>query len=197
MGFVVLLLGLLFSAFLVALTLVNGQKHIALATVALSAVGLLQYGLLEQLSAAALSGAALAIAAGIYFSVDSPRAIARLLLSPAGNLLALGLYVVVFAATSGGLHWDIGLLALVGGGLTAAVAMVKNVWLARLLLGLAGIAWSIFQFSTGAYTNLLGQGFYFAALIWMSARDLRKNGKVEEFAKALAPAPKIPMEVAR
>lgn len=190
-------LGLLFSLFLVALTVVKGQKAIALVTMALSAVGVIQYGLLDQLPAAALSGAALVIAAGIYFSVGSSRAVAQLLLSTAGNLLALGFYVVIFAVTSGGIHWSVGLLALLGGGLTAAVAMVKNVWIARLLLGLAGVAWSIFQFSTGAYTNLLGQGFYFAALIWMSSRDLRKNGRLRELAGALAPAPKIPVEVAR
>jgi len=170
---IALVLGLLASALIVTLSLAKSQRSIALISVALSSVLVGQYLALDQPVATALSTMSLIYGALVYATLGKMDSFSRAANSRTARFLLLGVYTVVFAVLNGGIGLDLQLLAYLGSVLMVAVMMVEGAWLTKLVLLAAGICWTIFQFQTGAYGNLVGQIFYFAGLGWSSWKLLK------------------------
>lgn len=168
MEIIVLTLGVIASCFVVSLSLVRKQRTIALLTVLMSAVLIGQYALLSQPVAAVLSAMSLAYGLLIFGTVGLEDRFSRIANGTAVRVLLLVGYTVVFVLLNGGLGWNTQLLAYGGSMLMVLVMMVKQAWTVKLVLLAAGICWTVFQFQTGAYGNLIGQIFYFGGLGWSS-----------------------------
>ena len=163
-----LTLGLIASAFVVLLSLAKSQKTIAFVSVLMSGILVGQYLLLEQPTAAVLSAMSLLYGLLIFSTLGRTDGFSRATNSPAVRVALLGAYTVVFMVLNGGLGLNLQLLAYIGSMLMVAVMMVSNEWAAKLILLIAGVCWTVFQFQTGAYGNLVGQLFYFGGLAWSS-----------------------------
>lgn len=174
-----LILGLGASAFVVSLSLAKSQKTIALLTVGMSAVLVGQYLVLDQFTAAVLNAMSLFYGLLIFATVGRTDSFSKGANSTAVRIGLLGAYTVVFMLLNGGLGWNMQLLAYLGSMLMIAVMMVSNAWATKLILLAAGVCWTVFQFHTGAYGNLVGQIFYFSGLIWSSWRLWSKRNECE------------------
>lgn len=185
-----LVLGLLASALIVCLSFAKSQKSIALVSILLSAVLVGQYLSLNQQVAATLSAMSLGYGLLVYATVDRPGLISQMLSGTAVRISLLGVYTAVFGALNGGFSFDLQLLAYFGSVLMVAVMMVENPWLSKLILLSAGVCWTVFQFQTGAYGNLVGQIFYFGGLGWSSWRLLRiqRGSSASDRLESLEPA---------
>jgi hypothetical protein len=165
-----LILGLLASALIVTLSLAKSQRTIALISMGLSAVLVGQYLALEQTVATALSAMSFLYGLLVFATVGRTDSFSRAANSRTARVILLGGYTAVFASLNGGIGLDLQLLAYLGSVLMVAVMMVERAWLTKLILLAAGICWTIFQFQTGAYGNLVGQVFFFGGLLWSSWR---------------------------
>lgn len=163
-----LILGLVASAFIIVLSLARSQRTVALVSILLSSVLVGQYLTLNQPTATALSGMSLLYGVLIYSTLDRSDRFSRAVNGKVLRVSLLATYTLIYALLNGGISLNYQFLALVGSVLMVAVMMVKNAWLSKLILLVAGIAWTIFQFHTGAYGNLVGQLFYFLGLGWSS-----------------------------
>lgn len=179
-----LVLGLVASTFIVVLSLARSQRTVALVSILLSGVLVGQYLTLDQPTATALSGMSLLYGVLIYSTLGRSDRFSRAVNGRVLRISLLAAYTLIYALLNGGISLDYQFLALVGSVLMVAVMMVENAWLSKLILLVAGIAWTIFQFHTGAYGNLVGQLFYFLGLGWSSWRLLS--------ARALEIEPKFP-----
>lgn len=168
MATLALILGLVASAFIIVLSLARSQRTVALVSILLSSVLVGQYLTLNQPTATALSGMSLLYGVLIYSTLDRSDRFSRAVNGKVLRVSLLATYTLIYALLNGGISLDYQFLALVGSVLMVAVMMVKNAWLSKLILLVAGIAWTIFQFHTGAYGNLVGQLFYFLGLGWSS-----------------------------
>ena len=165
-----LILGLVASALIVTLSLAKSQRSIALISMGLSAVLVGQYLALEQTVATALSAMSFLYGLLVFATVGRTDSFSRAANSRTARVILLGGYTAVFASLNGGIGLDLQLLAYLGSVLMVAVMMVERAWLTKLILLAAGICWTIFQFQTGAYGNLVGQVFFFGGLLWSSWR---------------------------
>jgi len=177
-----IVLGLIASCLIVALSFVKGQRRIALVSMVLSTVLVGQYLSLAQPVAATLSAMSLGYAALVYFTVTRTDAFSLWISSTKARVLLLGAYTGVFAVLNGGIGVDLQLLAYLGSVLMVAVMMVEQPWVSKAILLAAGVCWTIFQYQTGAYGNLVGQLFYFGGLIWSSVKlfQLQRSHSREE-----------------
>lgn len=165
-----IILGLIASCLIVALSFVRGQRRIALVSMALSTVLVGQYLSLSQPVAATLSAMSLGYAALVYFTVARTDAFSLWVNGSSARIILLGVYTGVFAVLNGGIGLNLQLLAYLGSVLMVAVMMVEHPWLSKAILLVAGVCWTIFQYETGAYGNLVGQLFYFGGLVWSSLK---------------------------
>jgi len=170
MATLALILGLLASALIVLLSLSRSQKTIALISMGLSAVLVGQYLALDQPVATALSAMSFLYGLLVYATVGRIDSFSLLANSKSTRVLLLLGYTAVFASLNGGIGLDLQLLAYLGSVLMVALMMVERAWATKLILLAAGICWTVFQFQTGAYGNLVGRVFYFGGLLWSSWR---------------------------
>lgn len=170
MEILALVLGLLASTLIVLLSLSKSQRTIALISMGLSAVLVGQYLALEQPVATALSAMSFLYGLLVFATVGRMDSFSRAANSRTARVILLGGYTAVFASLNGGIGFDLQLLAYSGSVLMVAVMMVERALLTKLILLAAGICWTIFQFKTGAYGNLVGQVFFFGGLLWSSWR---------------------------
>jgi len=168
-----IVLGLIASCLIVALSFVKGQRQIALVSIVLSTVLVGQYLSLNQPVAATLSAMSFAYGTLVYFTVGRTDAFSLWISSTTARIILLGAYTGVFVVLNGGIGLNLQLLAYLGSVLMVAVMMVEHPWVSKAILLAAGICWTIFQYQTGAYGNLVGQIFYFGGLIWSSIRLLQ------------------------
>lgn len=168
MATLALILGLGASAFIVILSIAKSQRTVALVSILLSGILVGQYLALNQPTATALSGMSLLYGVLIYSTLGRTDGFSRAVNGKTVRISLLAVYTLIYALLNGGIALNFQFLALIGSVLMVAVMMVERPWISKLILLLAGIAWTIFQFHTGAYGNLVGQLFYFIGLGWSS-----------------------------
>lgn len=173
MDILALILGLIASAFVVTLSLAKNQRTIALISIVLSGVLVSQYLVLDQLVAAVLSGMSLLYGLLVLSTLGRADSFSKAVNSKPAKIVLLSGYTLAFILLNGGLGWNLQLLAYFGSVLMVAVMMFDHIWATKAILLAAGVCWTIFQFQTGAYGNLVGQVFYFGGLMFSSWKLLR------------------------